>query len=237
VAIEVLNGTGGVVRRYSSDDKPREIRDEGNVPYYWIRPTRVVSSAAGIHRFVWDLHYPPPAGASQNYPISATPGDTEPEPKGPWVVPGTYTVKLTANGTSFTQPLVVKMDPRVKSGTLALQQQFALSKKVYDAIGRIHEMLPRLNQARERAQSAGDTALAQRIQALAGDGGGGRGRGGRGGGAGPASLSQISSQLLGLYGTTQEGSAPPPTQTVAAVNAALAQYQTLMAEADAIVKR
>jgi photosystem II stability/assembly factor-like uncharacterized protein len=236
VTLEILNGTGTLVRRYSSDDKPREIRDEGNVPYYWIRPTRVVSTAAGIHRFVWDLHYPPPAGAGANYPISATPGDTEPEPKGPWVVPGTYTVKLTANGKSSTQPLVVKMDPRVKSGALALQQQFALSKKVYDAIGQIQEMLPRLAQARDRAQAAGDTALAQKIQALAGAGGGGRGRGGRGGGSGVTNLSGTSGQLLGLYGATQEGSALPPSQTVAAVNAALAQYQRLMAEANAIVK-
>ena len=112
------------------------------------------------------------------------------------------------------------------------------AQKVYDAIGRIHDMLPRLAQVRESAQSAGDTALAQKIQGLAGAGGGGRGRGGRGGGgAAPASLSQTSSQLLALYGGTQEGSALPPTQTVAAVNAALAQYERLMVEADAIVKR
>jgi hypothetical protein len=50
------------------------------------------------------------------------------------VVPGVYTLKLTAGGASLTQPLTVKMDPRVKSGTLALQQQFALAKQVYDAL-------------------------------------------------------------------------------------------------------
>jgi hypothetical protein len=42
--------------------------------------------------------------------------------------------------------------------------------------------------------------------------------------------------LLALYGATQEGSALPPTQTVAAVNAALAQYQRLMTEASLLVK-
>ena len=105
------------MRRYASTDKAPEIRDEGNVPYYWIRPTRVLSADAGLHRFVWDLHYPPPAGTTPSYPIAATPGNTAAEPKGPWVVPGTYTVKLTANGKSYTQPLTVRMDPRVKSGT------------------------------------------------------------------------------------------------------------------------
>jgi len=167
----------------------------------------------------WDLHYPPPAGSQPSYPISATPGDTEPEPKGPWVVPGTYTVKLTASGKSYTQPLVVRMDPRVKSGTLALQQQFTLSKKVYDAIAK--------------------------IQAGAGATGGGRGRGGAGGGGGRGrggapgspSLASVAGQLSGLYGATQEGSTLPPAQTAAAVNAALRQYESLMAEATTLLGR
>ena len=38
--------------------------DLGNVPAYWIRPTHVLSAAPGFHRFVWDLHYAPPAGTS-----------------------------------------------------------------------------------------------------------------------------------------------------------------------------
>ena len=245
VTMEILDAAGRVVRRYGSDDKPREIRDEGNVPQYWIRPSQIVASTAGLHRFVWDLHYPPPAGSQPSYPISATPGDTEPEPKGPWVVPGTFTVKLTANGKSYTQPLVVKMDPRVKSGTLALQQQFALSKKVYDAMAKIQETLPRLAQIRERAQAAGDTALVQKIQAVSGATGGGRGRGGGGGGGGRGrggapgspSLSSVAGQLSGLYGATQEGSTLPPAQTAAAVNAALRQYESLMAEATTLLGR
>ena len=85
------------------------------------------------------------------------------------------------------------MDPRVKSGTLALQQQFTIAKQVYDAIGRIQGTLPLLAEARQRAQAAGNTELAQKLQALAGAGGGRGGRGGGGGGrgggsAGPPSL-------------------------------------------------
>jgi hypothetical protein len=30
------------------------------------------------------------------------------------VLPGTYTVKLTVGGKSYTQPLIVKMDPRAR---------------------------------------------------------------------------------------------------------------------------
>ena len=99
VTLEILDAAGGLVRRYASTDKAPEIRDEGNVPYYWIRPTRILSADAGLHRFVWDMHYPPPAGTTPSYSIAATPGDTAADPKGPWVAPGTYTVKLTANGS------------------------------------------------------------------------------------------------------------------------------------------
>ena len=67
--------------------------------------------------------------------------------------------------------------------------------------------------------------------------GGGRGRGGRGGGAaaGAPSLSSVGGQLSGLYGLTQEGNGMPASQTVAAVNAALRDYQTLMTQAAALL--
>jgi photosystem II stability/assembly factor-like uncharacterized protein len=238
VTLEILDAAGAVVRRHASTDKAPEIRDEGNVPYYWIRPTQVLSADAGLHRFVWDMHYPPPAGSTPSYSIAATPGDTAADPKGPWVVPGTYTVKLTANGRSYTQPLLVKMDPRVKSGTAALQQQFTLSKRVYDALAKIQETLPRLAQARERAQAAGNADLAQKLQGIAGAGGGRGGRGGGRGGVpqGSPTLSGLSAQLLGLYGATQRGSSLPPAQTVAAVDAALAEATRLLADATALLR-
>lgn len=44
-------------------------RTKGNVPYYWIRPSRILSAAPGLHRFIWDLHYPPPPGSTVRYPI------------------------------------------------------------------------------------------------------------------------------------------------------------------------
>jgi hypothetical protein len=46
------------------------------------------------------------------------------------VLPGTYTVRLTVDGTSYTQPLTVRLDPRVKTPAAALQRQFDLSFQV-----------------------------------------------------------------------------------------------------------
>src|SRR5437762_372387 len=149
VSIEILDSAGTSIRRYSSDDKAVEIRDEGNVPSYWIRPSPIVSTNAGLHRFVWDLHVTPPPGPKA-YPIAATPRNTAPEPKGPWVPPGTYTVKLTVGGKAYTQPLVVRIDPRIRVAPIALQQQFTLSKRLYDAMVKIDDLLPKVTEARDR---------------------------------------------------------------------------------------
>ena len=54
------------------------------------------------------------------------PHRTYPGVDSPWVAPGTYTVRLTVDGKSSTQPIVVKMDPRVKE-TPAVQQIYTLT--------------------------------------------------------------------------------------------------------------
>src|SRR5699024_6351653 len=101
---------------------------------YWMRPSQVLSNRAGMHRFVWDLHYARPAGMTASYPIAAVYRNTARRPEGVWAHPGQYTVRLTVNGTSVTQPLSVKMDPRVKTTPAALLQQFTLSKRLSDAL-------------------------------------------------------------------------------------------------------
>ncbi|HYS54697.1 MAG TPA: glycoside hydrolase [Thermoanaerobaculia bacterium] len=132
--LEIFDSANNLVRRYSSADRAEPPKDTGQWPWYWIRPTQVLSAAPGMHRFVWDLHYTPAPGTRVTYPIAAIAFNTAPSPSSPWVMPGTYTVKLTANGKSVSQALVVKMDPRVKTPSDGLQQQFALSKQIYDAI-------------------------------------------------------------------------------------------------------
>src|ERR1051326_3367797 len=92
---------------------------------------RVLSAEAGAHRWLWDMHYPQVPGVEPEYPIAAVPQNTEPEPTGPWAMPGQYKVVLTVNGKSYTQPLTIKMDPRVKTQAMGLQQQFKLSNDLY----------------------------------------------------------------------------------------------------------
>jgi photosystem II stability/assembly factor-like uncharacterized protein len=130
VTIEIFDGAKKLVRRFSSDDKPDPIDPTLNVPTYWIRPQAIPATTAGLHRFVWDLCYPPPDAVDHEYPISAIYRDTPRYPLGALAVPGEYSVKLTVNGKSYTQPLTVKMDPRVKTPLAGFEQQFALAQRI-----------------------------------------------------------------------------------------------------------
>jgi hypothetical protein len=77
-----------------------------------------------MHRWVWDLHYPPPTSTRHDYPIAAIPHDTPRFPLGPTVLPGTYSFRLTVDGKTSTAPLTVKMDPRIKISPAGLEKKF-----------------------------------------------------------------------------------------------------------------
>jgi len=128
LALEIRDGSGDLVRRFTSDDRAPAV-DTGtiNIPLYWIRPFRPLSAAPGMRRFVWDLHYPPPAADREEFPMSAVVRNTPGGPLGPWVLPGTYTVTLLVDGRSWSRPLVVKMDPRAEISAAGLALQFNLS--------------------------------------------------------------------------------------------------------------
>ncbi len=155
VTLEIDDAAGKFVRRFSSEDKPDPVNpDKLNIPTYWIRPVRVLSSSAGMHRFVWDLHYPPPDALEHDYPISAIYRDTPRYPLGASILPGEYRAKLIVDGTSYTQPLTIKMDPRVKTSVEGLRQQFGLETKVTDAMHRDFVALQEVRSLREQLKKA-----------------------------------------------------------------------------------
>jgi len=115
VTLEILDANNRLVRRFTSADKPEPPEPQLNVPTYWIRSFQPLSTEAGMHRFIWDLHATPPAGRGgrgSGYPISAIYRDTPRSPQGEWMPPGLYTVRLTVDGRAYTQPLTIRPDPR-----------------------------------------------------------------------------------------------------------------------------
>ena len=223
VTLEILDSAGAVVRRYASTDTALPPADIGNTPAYWIRPTQLLAATPGMHRFVWDLHYERPAGLNTEYPISATLHNTPREPRGPWALPGRYTVRLTVGGKSFTQPLTIRMDPRVKTPAAELRQQFAAATRLTgllrqdrDALSEIASLRRQLRAARERGDASVAGAIAVLDGKLAALEGGGGGRGGRGR-AGSASFGALNGELATLYGIVEGADVAPTTQALAAI--------------------
>ena len=183
VEIEIVDSAGKVVHKFSSADKPEaDDEKELNIPTYWIRLQQIPSRAPGMHRFVWDLHYPAPESVKHEYPISAIYRDTPRSPLGPAVLPGSYTVKITVNGKSYTQTLTVKMDPRVKASEDDLRRQFELEigivkamNQSYDALQQVRDLREQLNAAKVRAKGArlrDIASLEQKVAELEGSEGG-----------------------------------------------------------------
>jgi photosystem II stability/assembly factor-like uncharacterized protein len=150
VTLEIVDASSGrVVRHFSSADKPDPVNSkEFNVPMYWVRPARTLSAAAGMHRFIWDLTCPAPEVLTRDYPISAIYHDTPLYPLGATVLPGAYKLVLTVAGKSYTQPLNIRMDPRVKTAPEDLAQHFELDHKIAVALHQDYEALQHVRRLR-----------------------------------------------------------------------------------------
>jgi hypothetical protein len=217
VVLDILDAAGRPVQSFSSADSVDPIEPGFNAPTYWLRPPQRLAAAAGTHRFVWDLHYPPPKVLAHEYPISAIFGDTPRFPLGPAVLPGVYTVRLTVDGRAYSQPLTVKMDPRAHISEAGLKLQHDIGVRMNDAIGRDFAALAQVRERRGvlRTQREGAKAgeIADSLAALdsllitieSGP---------RGGTA--ENLVRLNGELAGILDTVEGADAEPTTQVVRA---------------------
>ena len=130
VRLRIVDESYDVIRIISSTDSVPGPDSAANLPLGWARPPQRLSAEPGAHRFVWDLRMAPPPALEKGYPISAIWGDTPLEPRGVWVMPGTYKLQLTVQGKTYEQPLVVRMDPRERVKTDELAQQYAAGTQI-----------------------------------------------------------------------------------------------------------
>jgi photosystem II stability/assembly factor-like uncharacterized protein len=216
VTVEIVDGSGAVFRKYTSEDELPKIEDEGNIPHWWIRPARRPAKTPGLHRFVWDFHGERPPTPLAGYPISAIPHDTPKEPRGPWAPPGRYTVRLTQNGRTQSQPLELRMDPRVKTDAAGLRAQFELSRRIADGLRQSDEALGKLRALR-KAKPDDKTLLALEGSAERRDARG----------AAKPGLLPLTARLTALYELVQSSDAAPTPQGTAAVDKALADLSEL----------
>jgi photosystem II stability/assembly factor-like uncharacterized protein len=155
VTLEILDARLQLVRKFSSADKPEATEAELKkqlIPLYWLRPFRSLSSEAGMHRWVWDLHYTAPDSPRHEYPIAAIPADTPRYPLGPTAVPGSYTVRLTVDGKTYSAPLKVKMDPRVQTSSTSLDRKFQLEMRLASLLSQTSKAVMQAGSIRDPLQ-------------------------------------------------------------------------------------
>jgi photosystem II stability/assembly factor-like uncharacterized protein len=149
ITLDVLDGAGAVIRKFTSAGAAVEERpeadaggggDEGEGGFRGPRAPTRLEKTAGMHRFIWDLRYP---GPWQNA--------TRPEgPNGPMAVPGTYVLRLTVGSWTSTQPLTVIEDPRITQAgvtTSDLRQQFEHNMRVRDLVSDMNRTVARVRAA------------------------------------------------------------------------------------------
>ena len=265
VKLEILNTQGKAIRTYSSKDSVRSPDPASDpvaynklcqatptapdcaLPLYWPAPPQVLRTGAGMHRFSWDMRYDPlPGGGGGGRGggggNGAVPHRTYPGVNSPWVAPGAYAVRLTADGQTQTQPIAIKMDPRVKV-TPEVQQIFVLTTQMEDkarnAVAVHKEARDLAAKVKARPQSAANDGLLKQIDGIAPaeapQAAGGGGRGGRGGGFGaaepapPPNLANMAGQLVAAVMAMQSSEMPPTAAQLQACSQQSAAYTGLMA--------
>jgi hypothetical protein len=172
--------------------------------------------------------------------MGAVPHRTYPGVSSPWAAPGAYTVRLTVGGKSYTQPISLKMDPRIKTPALVLAQLASLSNEMYNAA---RETRAAYNDARAASEKLGSAsgadaaALKAKIDSIAPPAAAGGGRGGRGGGGrgnilnagAPARTLEGASVALNAAAMGMQGADVAPTANeLAACTKAKAQAAAVM---------
>jgi photosystem II stability/assembly factor-like uncharacterized protein len=235
VRLEILDAAGKVVRHYSSDDpvaNPHPALDSAaynkvcqktptapdcGLPLYWPAPPFVMSTDPGMHRFNWDLRYDPIAGLdlAGGDAMGAVPRRTYPRGEAPWAPPGSYTVRLTVNGQSFSQPLVLALDPRVKASATGLARVASLSREMYDS-ARTAQAAYR--QARALVDSVAPVPAPRR----------GFGFGAPAGPPPPPTLGASATALMAAAMAMQGADVAPTAREIAACEHALQQYDVAL---------
>ncbi|WP_162538873.1 glycoside hydrolase [Granulicella sp. WH15] len=239
VMLEILDASGKPITRIRSTDPVPPLDPRYPDPVLWARPPRVLSAAPGHHRFLWDMRYPEVPGMSTGPDADeAVPHNTPSVATSPWVLPGSYTVRLTAGGKVLTEPLQVVLDPRVKTSTADLEAQFTASRAIYDDMLRATVAIHEITVLRDQLHSGGShvseanvASLEAKLNLIAGAASGG---GGRRGVAGPPTLGSVRTTLARLEHSIQNADAAPTTAQLEACQIAaqplaglLEQWQTL----------
>ena len=233
VKLEVLDARNRVVRTYSSKDKPFEPPTPPAFPMYWFKPENLLSPAAGMHRFLWDIRYSAPPVAQPEYSMFTVAGrDVPREPSGPQALPGSYQVRLTVDGQTYTQPFKLTIDSRVKTTPQDLEKQFSLELKLVQALQQANQAVEDIHAAAQAGKIS-----AEEEKRLAGT----RHRRGepepQGAPGQQPAFAAVIGNLSQLIVTIDSADAAPTTQATQVAEKTLAQAQALLQQWEALKRK
>jgi len=232
VKLEVLDAKGQEVQTYSSKDKLFEPPSPPAFPMYWFKPENLLSPAAGMHRFLWDVRYSVPPVAQPGYSMFTVAGrDVPREPAGPQALPGSYQIRLMVDGKTYTQPLKLTMDPRVKTTPQDLEKQFSLELKLVQALRQANQTVEDIHAAAQagKISTEDEKKLAGARRR--------RGEAEPQGGPQQPAFAQVIGNLAQLIVTVDSADAAPTTQAMQAAEKTLAQAQALSQQWEALKRK
>ncbi len=146
VTIDVLDTGGDLVRRLSSAVKPPYTPSDHPDHDPDTEHEADFEAKAGLNRTSWDLQHEEVA-----WPAGARFDTGTPRP-GPMAAPGEYVLRLTVDGRSTTQPLVVAADSRSSASVDDIEAQVAFALGVRDRMSRITAMVETIRGLRSQLQ-------------------------------------------------------------------------------------
>ena len=147
LTLEILDATGRVVRTLSSVPPADEDDEEEGEEEASARKKKALAIEPGVQRAVWDLAW---QGATKIPRAKIDQGDPE---RGPMALPGTYTVRLSADGRTATTTVRVTPDPRVSVSPADLEAQLAFATALRDDITRLSGLVATLRSVRDQVKA------------------------------------------------------------------------------------
>ena len=217
MTLEIFDTSGKLVRRYSSAERMPPIdAKQLDIPAAWVHPPEPLSAAAGVHRFVWDLHYPR-RGRRTARRIGRVGCDVwfRRRPVG---ASRRLHCEIDRGRQSYSQPLTVKMDPRLKVSQADLQKQFDFTQQVLARTAEVNAASQQAAALQKRLQEIAPQIASRKELANSVD-----------------ELDKRTSALLGKPPAGELGGTPEPTDrtTLRYVSGALGQVERVVESDDA----
>ena len=150
IELQIFDSQGTLVRHFSSNENKPTKRIPMPIADRWFPEPQLLETAPGLHRFVWNL-------ASGGSSADADDDDMDEgygAPRGPRIAPGTYQLKLVADGKMSSAQIKVVMDPRSPATPDDLTQQYDLGRKIYAETLRSRQALAEMNSVQKHLTDA-----------------------------------------------------------------------------------